>query len=425
MEAVRVNPVKLLVISQYFWPENFRVNDLVEELSRRGHVVTVLTGVPNYPDGEVYAEYRCNPEDFSMYQGAEVVRVPMTARGRSSISLMLNYFTFALSATFLGTWKLRGRRFDAIFVFEPSPITVGVPAAVLRWFKRAPLAFWVLDLWPETLHALGKVRSPRLLASVGMLVAAIYKRCDLILAQSKSFIPQIRKYAGDEKDVRYFPSWSETAFDMDQAIPAPEVPLLPGAFNVMFAGNIGDSQDFPAILNAAEELRHRQEIRWLIVGDGRAAKWVKDEIERRGLQRQVVMLGRYPVNRMPSFFKHANALLVSLRDEPIFAMTIPGKVQSYLAAGIPVLAMLNGEGAHVIEEADAGIACPAGDHAALAAAVLRLAALNDDELKAMGRNGLAVSARDFDRDTLISRLEEWLQEKAGQPLHANTQRARS
>lgn len=403
--------MKLLVVSQYFWPENFRINDLVQELVARGHSVTVLTGVPNYPDGKVFPEYLRDSNAFSSYQGAEIVRVPMTARGKTSVGLMLNYFSFALSATVLGAWKLRGRHYDAIFSFEPSPITVGIPAAAMRTLKRAPLAFWVLDLWPETLQATGKVHSPRILRLVGHLVRFIYDRCDLILAQSQSFISQIKRYAGEKKDVRYFPSWSEVIFDLARATPAPEVTSSSGTFNVMFAGNIGDSQDFPAILDAAESLREYPDIQWLIVGDGRAASWVSGEIERRRLHKHVVMLGRHPIDRMPSFFKHADTLLVTLKDEAIFSMTIPGKVQSYLAAGIPIVAMLNGEGARVINTSGAGITCRAGDHAGLAAAVLKLRGMKPQERHDMGKNGVAVSEREFDRNTLISQLESWLQEK--------------
>lgn len=400
--------MRLLVVSQYFWPENFRVNDLVAELVLRGHQVTVLTGLPNYPDGKIFQQFRADPALYSHYEGAEVVRVPLMPRGQDSLRLMLNYLTFAVSASVVGLWKLRGRQFDAIFSYEPSPITVGIPAAVMRAVKRAPLAFWVLDLWPETLQAIGVVRSHALLQMVGKVVSFIYKRCDLILAQSKSFIPQIQKYAGDSRRVVYFPSWAESVFDMQHVVPAEEVPLNPAGFNVMFAGNIGDAQDFPAILAAAEILKTHAHIRWLIVGDGRMARWVADEIERRNLQGCVLMLGRHPVERMPSFFKHANALLVSLKDEPIFSMTIPGKLQSYLAAGIPIVAMLNGEGADVVKSSSAGLTCAAGDHAGLAAAVLNLSEMSVQEREIMGKNGLNLSIREFDRDTLIDRLEKWM-----------------
>lgn len=400
--------MRLLVVSQYFWPENFRINDLVMELVRRGHQVTVLTGLPNYPDGKVFEEFRKVPSLFSQYEGAEIIRVPLISRGQDRLRLMLNYLSFAISASTIGLWKLRGRQFDAIFAYEPSPITVGIPAALMRTVKRAPLAFWVLDLWPETLHAMGVVRSPALLQAMGKLVSYIYRRCDLILAQSKSFIPQIQKYAGNNSRVVYFPNWAETVFDMQGAVPAAEVAFQPGNFNVMFAGNIGDAQDFQAILAAAESLKSHTRIQWLIVGDGRMASWVAGEIVRRHLQDSVHLLGRHPVERMPSFFKHGNALLVSLKDEPIFSMTIPGKLQSYLAAGIPVVAMLNGEGAELVKNSRAGLTCAAGDHVGLAAAVLTLSQMPKQERDAMGKNGLDASAREFDREMLIDQLEEWI-----------------
>lgn len=408
--------MQLLVVTQYFWPENFRVNDLVEELVQRGHEVTVLTGVPNYPDGKVFDDFVKDPQLYARYAGAEVVRVPMLPRGRGGLRLMMNYITFAASASILGAWKLRGRHFDAIFAYEPSPITVGLPAAMLRRFKCAPLVFWVLDLWPETLQAIGVVKSRVVLRAVGKLVTFIYNRCDVVLAQSKSFIPQIRKYAAAHARVEYFPSWAETVFEAEPATPASEVPVQPDAFNVMFAGNIGDAQDFPAILDAAEALKARENIRWLIVGDGRASAWVSEEICRRGLQRCVLMLGRHPLQRMPSLFAHAQALLVSLKDEPIFSMTIPGKLQAYLAAGIPVLAMLNGEGAELVRRAGAGLTCAAGDHAGLASAVLQLSRMSFEERSAMGNRGRAVCAEEFDRATLIQRLEHYLQSAAASGL---------
>lgn len=398
--------MRLLVVTQYFWPENFRINDLVQELVRRGHHVTVLTGHPNYPAGEFFPEFIAEPNQFSRYGGAEVVRVPHSARGRGGVRLMLNYFTFAANATLTGLWKLRGRDFDAIFCYEPSPITVGLPAAALRAVKKAPLAFWVLDLWPETLHAIGVVKSRATLCMVGAMVSFIYKRCDLILAQSRSFIPQIRKYAGPKGRVEYFPSWAESVFDMSGETPAPELEPAPGKFTVMFAGNVGDAQDFPAILAAAEQLKSESRIRWAIVGNGRLSDWLASEVVARGLSDCFLLLGRHPVERMPSFFKHADALLVSLKDEQIFSMTIPGKLQSYLAAGIPLLAMLNGEGADVVESAHAGLTCNAGDYRKLAEIVLKLASMSPDERDEMGRNGLNASSAQFSRDNLITQLEE-------------------
>jgi glycosyltransferase involved in cell wall biosynthesis len=402
--------MRLLVVTQYFWPENFRINDLVAELVRRGHEVTVLTGRPNYPDGNIFSEFLKNPSSFDLYEGARVVRVPLLPRGQGNLMLMLNYLTFALSGSFLGPWKLRGCQFDAIFTCQLSPVTVGIPAAVMRAVKKVPMAFWVLDLWPESLQAIGVVRSKLLLHFVGKLVASIYKRCDLILAQSRSFVPAIAQYAGSRNRIEYFPSWSDLVFNAADVEAATEISVKQGSFNILFAGNIGEAQDFPAILVAAERLKDYPDIRWLIVGDGRMAGWVADEIKARGLEDCVSMLGRYPVERMPSFFKHADALLVSLKDEPIFALTIPGKLQSYLAAGIPVLAMLNGEGADVIRNANAGLACAAGDAKQLAQAVLELVAMSDDERRQLGANGRVYAQKEFNREALMDKLEGWFEE---------------
>lgn len=406
--------MNILVISQYFWPENFRINELVGELVCRGHQVTVLTGVPNYPDGEIFREYQNRPQAYADYQGAKVIRVPMVPRGTGKIRLLLNYLSFALSGCLIGAWKLRGQPFDVIFTFEPSPITVGIPSAFLRQLKHAPQAFWVLDLWPETLRAIGVLKNPWMLKIVGLLVRYVYRRCDLILAQSKSFVADIRRYAGNSHRIEYFPAWADAVFSKTAQLPAKELGGMPPAFTILFAGNIGEAQDFPAILDAAEHLKHRQDIRWVIVGDGRKADWVRAQIAERGLAGSVLMLGRHPLERMPSFFAHADALLVSLKDEPVFAMTIPGKMQAYLAAGIPILAMLNGEGARIILDTSTGLACAAGDGRGLANNVIRLIEMPPADRKSMGENGKRLCETEFERNILIARLEKWLEQLASQ-----------
>jgi len=402
--------MRILVVSQYFWPEVFRVNEIVSELRARGHDVTVLTALPNYPGGDVFAEYAADPRAFAGYHGADVIRLPVRPRGKGSMRLLLNYWSFVFWGCLLGPWNLRGRQFDAIFCFETSPITSALPAVLLRRVKRAPLLLWVLDLWPDTLSAVGMVRSQRGLNAVGALVRFIYKRCDLILAQSKGFFPAIERWSQAPHKSRYFPQWAEAIFEggLDGVARAPELAAHDGMFNIMFAGNIGDAQDFPALLTAAEATRSRSDIHWLIVGDGRQADWVRAEIVRRDLQSTVFMLGRHPIERMPEFFKAASALLVSLKAEPIFAMTIPGKLQAYLATGVPLLAMLDGEGARVILEAGAGLVAPAADGVELARLAQRLAATPAPERRAMGERAKAYGSREFERTALITQLEAWL-----------------
>jgi glycosyltransferase involved in cell wall biosynthesis len=402
--------LRLLIVTQYFWPENFRVNDLAVELVRRGHEVTVLTGRPNYPGGEIFPEFKRDPSAFRTLDGVEIVRVPLWPRGKDrGVALAANFATFALSASLLGPWILRGRQFDAIFAYVPSPVTVGIPAAVLRAVKKAPLALWVLDLWPETLQAVGVVRAPWQLRLIGRLVQAIYARCDVILAQSRAFLPHIARQCRKARPIVYFPSWAEAVFSNGAETPAAEIPPAPGVFTVLFAGNIGEAQDFPAVLAAAAKLKAHDHIRWVVVGDGRMAAWVREEIARLGIGDRVLMAGRYPVERMPSFYRHADALLLCLKSEPVFALTIPGKLQSYLAAGVPVVAMVDGEAADVVTRSGSGIACAAGDSDGLARAVLQMASLPREQLVEMGARALRVSQTEFDRGRLMAELEGWFE----------------
>ncbi len=401
--------LRILVVSQYFWPEDFRINELVEELEGRGGEVTVLTGVPNYPAGREFPAYHADRRRFDRYGAARVVRVPMLTRGRSAIRLVANYLSFAVSASVLGPLRLRGQAFDVVFAFQPSPVTVGLPAIALGRLKGAPVVLWVLDQWPETLAAVGVVRSRSVLALVGSLVRFIYRRCALIAVQSRSLIRLAEKYSGG-REVVYFPNWVEAPYDAEVAVPAPEVERREDLFTIGFAGNIGEAQDFPSVLEAAGLLQARADVdvRWVIVGDGRMRGWLEAEVRRRGMEERFLLVGSHPAERMGSFFAHADALLVTLRPDPLFAMTVPGKLQTYLAAGRPIIGMLDGDGAEVIRESGAGFVAPAGDASSLAALILSLAAMPLPERAEMGRRGREYSRQAFDRETLMSTLHGWL-----------------
>lgn len=399
--------MRVLVVTQYFWPENFKINDLVSELNRRNHQLTILTGKPNYPSGKVFEEYKVNPKRFTDYDGVNVLRVPMLSRGQGVVRLFLNYLSFVVGASVYGPWRLRDQKFDVIFVFEPSPITVGLPAILIGRLKRVPVVFWALDLWPETLSAIGVIRSKRMLSFIGRLVSYIYNRCTLVLGQSRMFLTSIGKYCSDKKKIHYFPSWSEDIFGNTNVVKAPEISENSDTFDVLFAGNIGEAQDLPAVLTAAEKLRDNKNIRWLVVGDGRKFGWLQDEVKRRGLANSVLLLGRFAVDRMPSFYAHADALLVSLKRDPVFSMTIPGKVQTYLMSGIPIVGMLDGEGAEVIRRANAGYVCGANDSDGLVKIVSNMAAISLEQRRELGLNGRRYAESEFDRGILIGRLESF------------------
>jgi colanic acid biosynthesis glycosyl transferase WcaI len=406
--------MRILIITQYFWPENFRINDLCSALQERGHQLTILTGKPNYPEGIVFPEFELDPAFYNTYHGAEIIRVPMSPRGTGSkIRLLLNYLSFAISASFIGALRLRKKEFDIIFVYEPSPITVGIPAVVMKKIKKVPIVFWVLDLWPETLRAVGVVKSEILLKLVGKLVSYIYNKCDLILGQSKSFHKGISVYCQDPRKIRYYPSWAEAIFNKNNSDGENKLDQDVSSFKVLFTGNIGEAQDFPALLAAVEIIKqHNQKIRFYIVGDGRMFDWVSQQIDVMKLHDYIVLLGRHPLALIPNFYASADALLVTLKSSDVFAMTIPGKIQSYMAAGKPILAMLNGEGARVVDEAGAGYICDSGDAVGLARNVIAMSKLSDCELNKLGLGAEYYAEKEFNRVKLITQLEEWFAELA-------------
>jgi colanic acid biosynthesis glycosyl transferase WcaI len=405
----KVVDMRILIVTQYFWPEPFRINDLALGLRERGHDVVVLTGTPNYPAGTFFPNYGFFGRARDDFQGIPVVRVPLIPRGNGGkLRLALNYLSFALFASVLAPFRCRGG-FDAIFVFEPSPITVGLPALVLKKFKKAPLLFWVQDLWPESLSATGAVRTRWILRAVERLVRFIYRHCDRILVQSRAFAAPIAALGVDPEHIYYFPNSAEALYrpvepvrDMKAAVDMPQ------GFRIMFAGNVGAAQDFATIIEAARQLKAHKDIHWIVLGDGRMRDWVSSQIEAHGLQSTVHLLGRHAMEEMPAFFALADVMLVTLRRDPIFALTIPAKVQSYLACAKPILAALEGEGARVIVEAGAGIAVPSENPAALANAVLELVDMSREERQAMGLRGRNYFEQHFERERLLNKLDGWM-----------------
>lgn len=394
--------MKVLIVSQHFYPENFRINDFAEALVERGHEVTVLTGIPNYPEGRFFGGYGLFSRTNEIWNNIQIIRSPIVERGNASKwRLAINYASFVIGASTAGFFRL-GRKFDVIFVHETSPVTVGIPAILMKKLTGAPILFWVLDLWPEYAADAGGIKSKSALEWIAKLTRWIYSHCDLVLVQSKGFVDSVKRMGVPHENIRYFPSWAESLFSNEVQS---EVVTLPHGFRVMFAGNVGECQDFPSILIAAEKLRHRSDIHWIIVGDGRMLPWVKAEIASRNLTDTVHLLGRHPVDSMPTFFAQADVMLVTLKSEGIFALTIPGKIQSYLACGKPIVAMLDGEGAKVVEESEAGFSCPASDAQSLASIIEHAAGMNQAELKKLGEQGKKYYETEFERGVAISRAE--------------------
>jgi glycosyltransferase involved in cell wall biosynthesis len=395
--------MRVLILSQYFWPESFRINEVVESLRQAGCEISVLTGQPNYPDGKVFPGYRasnCGREQHPT--GYTIYRVPIVPRGSAKgWQLALNYLVFVVSASLRGRRLLRGQRFDVILVYAPSPILQAIPGIFLKRPLRASLVTWVQDLWPESIAVAGFVSNRWLLARVGALVRWIYRRCDLLLVQSQAFVSTVESMAGGVP-VRYQPNPGELTSGRSAAGAGPGVVLEPG-FNVVFAGNLGTVQALETVLDAAERLLAYPDVHIVLVGSGSKHDWLVEQVASRKLS-NVRFVGRLPPEAMPPVFAQASALLASLVRSPTMSMTIPSKIQAYLASGRPIIACLDGEGARVVAEAGAGLTCAAEDSAALAERILRLRAMPQSELQRMGEAGRVYYRKHFDPDALAQKL---------------------
>lgn len=394
--------MKVLIVGQYFWPENFRINEVAESLDRAGCTVTALTGPPNYPDGKVLPGYSALSCSSERKGNVLIYRVPQVPRGSGgAVRLLLNYLTFVISACVFGPWLLRRQRFDVVLVYAPGPILQAIPGLLLGAIKHAPVITWVQDLWPDSLKVTGFVRNQTALKTVSLIVKWVYRCSDLLLVQSRSFIEPVRTMA-DRTPVIYHPNPGELPLEQSAALGEPALRLKSG-FNVVFAGNLGTVQSLETILKAAEMTRHETDIWWVLVGSGSRSGWLLDEVQRRGLS-QVVLPGRFGPEAMPKILMQASVLLVTLVRSPIMSLTIPSKVQAYLAAARPVIACLDGEGARVIQEAGAGIACPAEDAEALARAVVQLREMPAASLTRMGEAGRRYYLENFDPAVLTQQL---------------------
>lgn len=397
----------ILVISQYFSPESFKVNDLVLGLQEKGYRVTVFTGLPNYPSGSLFPGFSWRGPYREDFHGSPVYRTPLIPRGNGgSLRLSLNYLSFAFFACLSIPFRCRDR-YEAIFVFQTSPVTVGLPAMVMKALRRIPIVFWVQDSWPESLVATGALRSPFLLKVMAYLVRAIYACCDRILVQSKLFVDHVVKVGGDAAKVRYFPNWAEDFYqpagDEEAASVADQ---FPKGFIILFAGNFGKAQSLETILEAAEHTLGQTDIQWVLIGDGREREAFEAQVTTRGLQQKVHLLGRREPHEMSAYFAAADVLLVTLRKEFIFELTVPSKVQTYMACEKPVIGAIDGEGATVIRDSGCGLTCPAGDGQALAGLAVEMSRTSRDHLEQMGKRGGKWCRARFGRQELLDELDK-------------------
>lgn len=403
-----MNNKRVLVVTQYIYPENFKSNELVFELAKRGYHVDVLTGIPNYPEGVYFKGYGLFKKRLEKKDGVTFYRCLQTPRGRkaSGLGLGVNYLSFVFFATlwilFFFMWK---KRYDVIITHEPSPITQLIPAIILGKIRRVPVYSWIMDIWPDAIaNAVSEGTYKKVFPILNAVTEWTYKNSHKIMITSKGMAAFINRYHDYSDKIIYFPNWS-----VDMAVDSAhfKTPVLPEGFRIMLAGNLGDGQNLDAVGEAMLMLKEYKEVKWIFVGDGSCKKWLDSFIQDNGLSDTAVTLGRFPGEAMPAFFRQANAMVATLRGG--FAdldITVPARVQSFMAAGRPILAMIGKGAADLINESKCGYAVAPGDYKALVDVIINKVLPNKEAFEQMGRNGRLHYEKEFTLSHCIDHLEE-------------------
>lgn len=405
----------ILVVSQYFYPEPFRINDICMEWVKRGYKVTVLTGIPNYPQGTFYEGYDLNQKRTEEWNGIKIIRIPLVPRGHKSISLVLNYMSFVVSGF---VWNLFTKiKADYVFNFEVSPMT---QALISVWYakkRKIPCYLYVQDLWPENVETVTGIHSPLVLLPIGKMVNYIYKNCDHIFATSPSFVKEIQKRCRekDRKKVSYWPQYAEDFYrPINRETVRKKVMEIPDddSFKIIFTGNIGQAQGLEILPKAAKILKkknavkgskkHFPNVKFVIVGDGRNRTSFLDKIAECEVEDMFILIGRQPAERIPELLACCDAAFLSFVENELFEKTIPAKLQSYMACGMPIIAAASGETKRVIESAHCGMCSTLGKACELADLICRLRV---EALVTMRKNALNYYKNTFDKNTLLNDMD--------------------
>lgn len=410
--------MKILFVCQYFYPEVFRGNDIAFHWAEEGHDVHVVCGVPNYPQGKFYSGYglfkRRHEEIVRDAQGLKkfkgrvrVTRLPIIPRGNNKIMLMLNYFSYLIVGWVYMLFHALFHRYDRVFVQQLSPVMMSTPGVLYKRLRCVPLYTWVLDLWPESLTAAGGINNKWVLGFFKHYVKSEYKHSDKILISSRSFERSILEYEDYKDKIVYYPQWSDASpNDNVNVNKSDNLPELPEGFKLMFAGAVGEAHGFECTMEAARLTKEYKKIKWVIVGDGRKLEWVREYVKEHRLEETVYTLGRFPAETMPWFFNQADVMLVTLSDDPLFKLYAPAKISSYMAAGKPIVAVLNGEGAEVIHDAGCGWTLAAGDAEGFAKLAIVLSREDSSELAAKGANAAKYYNEHFVKEKCLKKLDD-------------------
>lgn len=395
--------MKILIITQYFYPETFRVNILTTELVKRGHDVTVLTGYPQYPQGKIYNGYGFNKPYATEWNGAKIERIKMRPRGKTPLGLLLNCYTFVSEGK---KWvKKCKKKFDAVYVFEVSPVTVGLPAVAYKEKFGTPIYFNVQDLWPENVEIVLGVHNKLVIGVINKIVDKIYLASDKILCSSNAFVENIAERGVARDKLVFWPQFcTEPNFE---GVTKPEC-YSDGYFNIVFTGNIGEAQGLDLLVDAAIKLKD-EKVKWYLVGDGRARERLEKRVIENDLESSVIFIGKVSEEEANRYIYFADCAYLSFKKNKLFDMTLPAKLQSYMACGTPILAAAGGESACVVNEAGCGFVCE--QDADKLSDMVRERVLVSDKLKDMGVNARQYFLQHFTSEYLIKKLESMMKEK--------------
>ncbi len=400
---------KILVISQYFYPEQFRINDICENWVKRGYDVTVLTGIPNYPEGKFYKGYSWTKNRKETYKGIKIIRIPLIARGHSKMGMVLNYFSFPVSGFF---WKLFTKiKADYVFMFETSPMTqckIGVGYCKKH---KVPLYLYVQDLWPENVEIVTGITNPLIINPINRMVDKIYKACDHIFVTSPSFVESIvnRKKQVPREKVHYWPQYAEDFYipiNFDDAYNKFTAITRDSSFKIAFTGNIGFAQGLDILPKTATYLKE-YDIKIVIVGDGRYKEKLLAEIISKEVEEKFVFIDRQNPQNIPYVLGCCDAGFISFMKTDLFTKTIPAKLQSYMACGIPIIAAAEGETKRIVEEADCGICVPIGDAESLANEIIKIIPNKTEFREKKGGNARKYFEKHFTREQLLDEFEKY------------------
>lgn len=408
MNARWMYMMRVLILTQWYPPEPaLLIQELAQTLQEMGHEVAVLTGFPNYPSGKIYPGYKISLRYREIIADVPVIRVPLYPdHSKSGLKRVLNYLSFSLSATFLGGWKLP--RPDVIFVYHP-PLTIGLPAFILAKMWSVPFVYQIQDMWPETLKATGMVNNSHLLASIGKVAKKIYAKADAICVISPGFKENLIAKGVSADKIHVISNWVD-ANPFDAIVPDPDLADMLGLsnrFNIMFAGNMGEAQGLEAIIETASSFQEIEDIQFVFVGDGIALPRLQELVQENGLT-NVRFLGRFTPEQMAKLYVYADVLLVHLKDDPLFRITVPHKILDYLAAGKPILVGVRGDAADLVLDVGAGIASEPENIASLSSAIRFLYNMPDIERHAMGKKGYLAAKTIYSREVLVKQVEELL-----------------